>query len=562
MSNFKPDYSSLIFNETFDSVKSVSDNGGTIGAGVTISNGIATFSGANGAKIQYLHPISPNNVTDFSVRIRIKADVTSGNDGIFTLGAYNGAGEFEVVLINNTISKRANGGEIGSATAFTSNNWVNITMVYDGTDFLLYVDDSLEQQDNSSAMDFNNAKLTIGSYNSDPYTFDGQMEYVQVYKKALNAAEIADLNENDTFSELDASQAKIYLPLRSWYYKASGSELLTDGDMEAAGVGDWTALRATLTKETSSPHGGTNWLKVLEDGSGNPFASQAILTVGLRYRARGWARSDGTYAPKVGDYAGAWWGGTTSTSWQYFDVVATSAHANFAFYNLAAAASGGYSGFDDVSVELMEAKTDNSGSLGGTVDLGDKSTTTTFPTQLSPHGMSFDGGDYLNLGTSINSYLLHDQAFSLVFSGSSVKAGGYHHILSSKDAVPRGIDIQFTDGQGVRMEIYDGANYILKYHNLLDVAHTGVFTVTYDGSETTAGIKCYFDGKLVAGAEGNSGTFSSTTPSGDINIGRQPTGANYLASGTKINTLAFYDFELTASQAKYLSWKLHNEYNI
>lgn len=47
------------------------------------------------------------------------------------------------------------------------------------------------------------------------------------------------------------------------------------------------------------------------------------------------------------------------------------------------------------------AVTENKGSLGGTATLGDGTTTTTFPTQLSPKGMSFDGTtDYLKyLGT-------------------------------------------------------------------------------------------------------------------------------------------------------------------
>jgi hypothetical protein len=39
--------------------------------------------------------------------------------------------------------------------------------------------------------------------------------------------------------------------------------------------------------------------------------------------------------------------------------------------------------------------TENIGNLGGTVQLGDGSTAGTFPTQLTPHGMSFDGGDYI-----------------------------------------------------------------------------------------------------------------------------------------------------------------------
>lgn len=44
----------------------------------------------------------------------------------------------------------------------------------------------------------------------------------------------------------------------------------------------------------------------------------------------------------------------------------------------------------------VTAKTRNLGTLGGTVQLGDGTTVATFPTQVFPHGMSFDGSsDYL-----------------------------------------------------------------------------------------------------------------------------------------------------------------------
>jgi len=44
--------------------------------------------------------------------------------------------------------------------------------------------------------------------------------------------------------------------------------------------------------------------------------------------------------------------------------------------------------------------TENIGSLGGTATLGDGTTSSTFPTQLTPKGMSFDGTtDYIDLGS-------------------------------------------------------------------------------------------------------------------------------------------------------------------
>ena len=65
----------------------------------------------------------------------------------------------------------------------------------------------------------------------------------------------------------------------------------------------------------------------------------------------------------------------------------------------------------------VTAKTRNLGTLGGTVQLGDGTTVGTFPTQVFPHGMSFDGGsDYLlypdNAALSFGNGVI-DQPFSV-----------------------------------------------------------------------------------------------------------------------------------------------------
>ncbi len=103
---------------------------------------------------------------------------------------------------------------------------------------------------------------------------------------------------------------------------AVGGRLLVDGDMEAVGVGDWTAVNsATLTKETADPHGGTQVLRVARNGVNDPVARQAILTTGKIIHIAGWARSDGNAKPKIHDGFTNFFVGTTSTSWQEIDVV-------------------------------------------------------------------------------------------------------------------------------------------------------------------------------------------------------------------------------------------------
>lgn len=100
--------------------------------------------------------------------------------------------------------------------------------------------------------------------------------------------------------------------------------LLVDGDMEAAGVTAWTVLgNATLTKDTTAPHSGNQALRITYNGTTSPGCSQGVIIAGVNYRIVGWARGDGTRLPTLQIYGGTTinlWVGTSSTTWQYFDV--------------------------------------------------------------------------------------------------------------------------------------------------------------------------------------------------------------------------------------------------
>lgn len=132
-------------------------------------------------------------------------------------------------------------------------------------------------------------------------------------------------------------------------FPASGSELLVDGDMEAATPAAWTAgNNATLSKQSGTPHGGSQVLRVAYNAVNDPQAYQTILTIGEPYRFIGWARGDSTYAPSILMGTTTVWTGTASTSWQKFELVVG---ANATTFVLQANATGvGYCEFDDCSV--------------------------------------------------------------------------------------------------------------------------------------------------------------------------------------------------------------------
>ena len=131
---------------------------------------------------------------------------------------------------------------------------------------------------------------------------------------------------------------------------ATNTQLISDGDMEAADASAWSAFNSgTLSKETGTPHGGSNVLRVTENGADYPSAYQAdVITTGNTYRLTGWARGDGNANPFIWDSA-ALWTGTSSTDWQRFDVVFTAVNDNLP--SLASSALNGtgyYVEWDDV----------------------------------------------------------------------------------------------------------------------------------------------------------------------------------------------------------------------
>jgi hypothetical protein len=128
-----------------------------------------------------------------------------------------------------------------------------------------------------------------------------------------------------------------------------GSELLLDGDMEAAGTTAWTANDSTLSKETTDPQGGAQCLRITSTAS-TFWASQNVLTTGKNYRITGYARSDGTALPRAFGAASdpVIWTGSNSTDWQYFNVPFEAGQTTLL---IGSGDASGYVEFDSVSIK-------------------------------------------------------------------------------------------------------------------------------------------------------------------------------------------------------------------
>jgi hypothetical protein len=139
-------------------------------------------------------------------------------------------------------------------------------------------------------------------------------------------------------------------------------ELAQDGDMELAGVVYWGASQATITKQTVSPHSGTNCLRVTATASAGARAPQAFqgglnavksgpCVLGKTYRVQGWCRSDGTQIPKISITGAFVTVGTASTSWQFFDIVGIDSATLIVFgFQITGPVGTEYTEWDDISI--------------------------------------------------------------------------------------------------------------------------------------------------------------------------------------------------------------------
>jgi len=137
-------------------------------------------------------------------------------------------------------------------------------------------------------------------------------------------------------------------------------QLLADGDMEDADTSAWTAINsATLSKESGAAEDGARITRVTYGGLSAPSEAQTVLTIGKTYRVTGWTRGDGTASPRVADSGTPLWTGTTSTDWQFFDVVFVALTNQIRLRSICPTPAGDYTEWDDVVVTEYTGETTN-----------------------------------------------------------------------------------------------------------------------------------------------------------------------------------------------------------
>jgi hypothetical protein len=196
-------------------------------------------------------------------------------------------------------------------------------------------------------------------------------------------------------------------------------------------------------------------------------------------------------------------------------------------------------------------KTVNIGSLGGTVTVGDGSTGTTYPTQLNPQGMSFDGGDYLKSATVTSMSGDFNGSFSILIKSGSTSTD-VPISLGADTSDPRasfGISINSGGVVGSFGAEFNSATHRTA-GGLVNYEQWNHLVVTKTAGTITAGTKLYLNGEEIAAAATNANTPS--LQAGPFNVGNWVTGMGSTYDGTILYP-KLWDFVLTQTQVKELA---------
>jgi hypothetical protein len=215
---------------------------------------------------------------------------------------------------------------------------------------------------------------------------------------------------------------------------------LVDGNMEAAGVGSWGVYNFATNTKQGAARTGAQCLRVAGAGV-QCAATQAALVAGNTYRIRGYARSDGTAVPSVGDgsVVNRHWVGTNDTAWQPFDVTVVQV-ATF-LYLTKNAAAGTYVEFDDITITPRNASrlTDLTG-LGHHLDQATAANAMLFTASGAGGYLSSDGvADRMNVAYASNqprtryclARVVVQASARTLFDGATADTGALKHKAGS-----------------------------------------------------------------------------------------------------------------------------------
>lgn len=141
--------------------------------------------------------IKPESLVNSVSYVPFSKYLTSGNQRSYRLGIlYFGAGRHRLEGLLSSNGSLAT--SINSNTDLSTGAWQHVAMVYDGTDIRVYLNGSLDctPVSYSSGIFNGSADLILGASGGPGLYYDGLMDEVAIFDRALSAAEVASVYNN------------------------------------------------------------------------------------------------------------------------------------------------------------------------------------------------------------------------------------------------------------------------------------------------------------------------------------------------------------------------------
>jgi len=527
--------------------------------------------------------LGDNYAGDLTVSMWFKADVTSGDDGMFEIGSFTNSstGTFVLRMKSNTLTWITKWDRRIDVSFTDTSSWHHVVGVYDsrGADFTkLYLDgvsvgSAVGTFPSASDIDLNGLKTTIGGYYGTPYTFDGKIANVGIWNRALSVSEIESIQWRGSYSELKDTELT---NLVSWYdlssIGVSPTELISNGTMEtASSLGGYSSFPEDWTESAGSPSihersstqafAGTYSLRYGSSGdSWNAVNQNSTVTGGVAYRLEFYIYGVTGSTMKFSHFDGS---GNASTLEngdslvQYAGSVTIGEWKKFT-YDLTTYGSGVISGYglqigsdvsgtefyiDNVSLKRINGAPDSQGSNDGTIEgvtINTDSYSGESPfkpriqdlanpkmaVQLADGSTLFAGSgvnvdDYIDLDAHIGDF--SSQSTGTISLWFKTASSGYQALISASDKGDGSSNYTILMNAGdITLNIRDNAVYAIDATNTTNYNDNEWHHLawTVDGS----GNKLYIDGSQItltysAGSASTQAYFSSITDLDALTIG-------------------------------------------
>lgn len=145
---------------------------------------------------------SLGTVTELTVSLWVKANATSGNEFIFSIGDFsNTVGQLALQIKNNDLLIKLNESAYDFEKTYNSTDWNNILFIYDGSNVnnnFLYLNGQQQSFDSStgafpSSLNLTGLKTIIGAGYSTSFTFDGKIDEVGIWNTALTSTQVSEI---------------------------------------------------------------------------------------------------------------------------------------------------------------------------------------------------------------------------------------------------------------------------------------------------------------------------------------------------------------------------------